>query len=141
MEAADLARLDHVLGPITEVVNSLSRPFTHTYDKLNYPGFVSVFGAVLVFLPLVVTLSTLSELSFDETRLFILTGASFVLTGAAWISFQNLLTYKLQRAKQEVACRMLAIQVAAMGDIQRAALNEINRTPSDLGSDREFMTK
>jgi HAMP domain-containing protein len=80
-------------------------------------------------------------MSAEDQRLYVLSGVAFVLVGAAWITIQNLFIYKLQRAKQEVACRMLAIKVAAMGEIQNAALRELGEAKSETAQDVQFMTK
>jgi hypothetical protein len=58
-----------------------------------------------------------------------------------WISIQNLLIYKLQRAKQDVACRMLAIRVVAMGKTQADALRAIGEAPGADLSDDPFKAK
>jgi hypothetical protein len=42
---------DKTIESVAHAVNSLARPFAETYEKLNYPGYVSVLGAILV-LPL-----------------------------------------------------------------------------------------
>jgi uncharacterized membrane protein len=119
---------DKTIAGIAGVVNGLSEGFGRSYERLNYPGFVSVLGAVLVFSPLV-----LGRLAFavPEPRLYVVAGVLFVLFAACWISIQNVLIYKLQKVKQENACKMLAIRVAAMGETQRAALATIGETTAD----------
>jgi hypothetical protein len=132
---------DDSIKRITSAVNELSEKFGGVYERLNYPGFVSVFGAILVFIPLFLGKLPLFGLTFDEQKLYVIVGTSFVALGAIWITIQNALIYKLQRAKQEVACRMLAIKVAAMGETQQAALKAMEETKSIELSDSPFQNK
>lgn len=127
--AADPNTVDISIGGITNSVNALSESLSKTYEKLNFAGFVSVFGAILVFVPLVLGRTPIISASPEEQRLYVVSGVVFVLVGALSIAIQNLLIYKLNRAKQEVACRMLAIKIAAMGETQAAALEAIREAP------------
>jgi hypothetical protein len=139
--APDPNAVDKSIGGITASVNALTESFTKTYERLTYAGFVSVFGAILVFVPLVLGKTPFISATIEEQRLYVLSGVIFVLVGASWMTIQNLLIYKLQRAKQEVACRMLAIRVAAMGDTQAAALKAIGEAQGADLNDNPFNVK
>ena len=132
---------DDSIKLITDAVNELSYSFGGIYERLNYPGFVSVLGAILVFFPLFLRKLPILNLTNDEQKLYVIVGALFVVLGAVWITIQNILIYKLQRAKQEIACRMLAIKVAAMGETQRAAIETIGETKSVELQDSPFKSK
>jgi hypothetical protein len=129
---------DSSIERITSAVDKLTESFGQTYERLKYAGFVSVLGAILVFVPLAMKNIPLVHIDVEEQRLYVTAGVGFVLIAAAWISLQNLLVYKLQRAKQEIACRMLAIKVAAMGEAQRAALETIGETTGAPLADDPF---
>jgi len=126
---------------IASAVNALTEDFGRTYEKLNYPGFVSVLGGLLVFLPFCIGRFAFTSISIKEQRLYVFSGALLVVLAAAWINIQNFLIYKLQRAKQEIACKILAIRVAAMGETQRAALEGIVDTKTEVLPDDPFKNK
>ena len=128
---------DESIKSITEVVNELSENFGRTYERLNYPGFVSVLGALLVFVPLLLR----RGYTVGEEILFVASGVLFGFFAACWISIQNLLIYKLQKVKQEIACRMLAIKVAGMGETQRAALTAMGEIQPENSPDDPFKSK
>jgi hypothetical protein len=132
---------DESITRIASAVNILTENFGRTYERLNYPGFVSVLGGLLVFLPFCLGRLVLVSITFEEQQLYVVSGGLFVIIAAAWITIQNVLIYKLQRAKQEVACKMLAIKVSAMGETQRAALEVIQDTKTEGLSDDPFKTK
>jgi hypothetical protein len=132
---------DDSINRIILSVNNLSEGFGRIYERLNYPGFVSVFGAILVFVPLFLGKLPLLGLSTEEQKVYVIIGALFIVIGASWITIQNILIYKLQRAKQEVACRMLGIKVAAMGETQRAALQTMGETKTLELPDSPFKNK
>jgi hypothetical protein len=114
---------DESIKGITSAVNDLSKTFGDIYARLNYAGFVSIFGAILVFLPLFLGKLPLFDLTTEERTLYVFVGTVFVTMGAAWIAIHNVIIYKHQKVKQEIACRMLAIKVAAMGETQRSQSN------------------
>lgn len=132
---------DESINLITNAVDNLSQTFGRNYERLNYAGFVSVFGAILVFLPLFIGKLPVFSLTTEERTLYVVVGAIFVALGAGWITVQNVLIYKLQKAKQEIACRMLAIKVAAMGETQRVALKAIGEATGPELPDSPFKEK
>jgi hypothetical protein len=132
---------DDSIRVITSAVNDLSETFGRVYQRLNFSGFVSVYGAILVFFPLFFGKLPYFSFTIDEQQLYVAAGTMFVVLGAVGIIIVNTLIYKLQRAKQEVACRMLAIKVAAMGEIQKAALAEIGEATSVELNDQPFKDK
>jgi len=132
---------DAAIESVAKAVNALTKPFAETYERVNYPGYLSVLGAALVVLPLLSNGLPWLQLTPDDQRLYVVAGAAFVIVAGAWISLQNVLIYKLQRAKQEVACRMLAIRVAAMGEVQKAALEALGEAKADTNLDVTFKDK
>jgi hypothetical protein len=119
---------DDSIKVITSAVNDLSKTFGSVYERLNFSGFVSVFGAILVFFPLFFGKLPFFSFAIDEQQLYVTAGTMFVVLGR-------------QRAEQEIACRMLAIKVAAMGEIQKAALAEIGEATSIELNDQPFKDK
>lgn len=132
---------DPTVASIAAAVSAITRPFADIYEKANYPGYISILGATLAVLPLLSNIVPWLRLDHDAQRLYLFAGASLVVVAGAWICLQNLLAYKMQQAAQEVACRMLAIKVAAMGETQKAALVAIGEVKQDQGSQLQLKDK
>ena len=122
---------DPTVKSIADAVSAITKPFAEVYEKVNYPGYISILGAALAVLPLLSNVVPWLHLDTEGQRLYVYAGITLVIAAGAWICLQNLLVYKIQRASQEVACRMLAIKVAAMGETQKAALEAIGEVKHD----------
>lgn len=132
---------DESFSRISSAINELSESFGRNYERLNYPGFVSVLGAILVFTPLILRSIPFVNVTMEEQRLYVVSGVAFVILAAIWISVQNLLAYKLQRAKQEIACKMLEIKVSAMGKAQQTTIEAMRDTKETETTDHQFIIK
>ena len=92
--------VDNAIGGITRSVNALTESFSNTYEKHNYAGFVSVLGAILIFVPLVLGRTPSITFRFEEQRLYVLAGVVFVLIGA-------LCVFRSMPATSSGACRAM----------------------------------
>src|SRR5476649_2725672 len=85
--------VDTSIQGVAKAVNELTDSFGRTYERLNYPGFVSVLGAILVFVPLALSKTVFVNTPIEEQKLYVFSGVGFVVIGAFWITIQNLLIY------------------------------------------------
>ena len=116
------ASVDNSISRIADTIEHLNKAFTKSYTALNYAGFVTVAGMVLVTISLALGKIPFLNLTFDEQKLYVLVGAGFVLLGMVAISLKNLFIYRHQLVQQETARQMLAMRIAAIGETQAAAM-------------------
>src|SRR2546423_10303806 len=113
------------------VVNHLAEGFGAIYARLNYPGYVSVLGAILIFWPLATRRIPGIEMEQKEQLLYVISGAFFILLGAAWLSVQNLLIFKVQKLHQETACRMLELRIKGVQAVHESTVEVIKATKAE----------
>ena len=70
---------DETIESVAKVVDSLTKPFAETYEKGNYPGYLSVLGALMIFIPLLSNGFRLFTLSTESQRLYVIVGAALIV--------------------------------------------------------------
>jgi cytochrome c biogenesis protein CcdA len=126
------------MDEIMRSLGGIAGRFEETYARLSYAGYVAVLGAVLIFVPLVTRCIPIIQLEPNEQLIYVVAGTFFILLGATSLSVHNIMVFKLQKLKQDTACRMLEIRMKGIQIAHTTTVAAVSETRNESLPDDPF---